>query len=196
MKRPPVKDLRNDCVDVVPRDFDYSDHQWMEEWEAQEVEECEKCGALFVLNGGGGEKHSDVGLDDSDCDGYVTESEGPMMNYFYPIPGASYISDPDVKKLAGLPVCVVHLQKEDEWGLALTGGGMDLSWEICEAYMRLGYLPPAHFARLPDMAGMKLDKRNKWILAGCTRSVRMQRNWASSRLGHLKRIRESLRKAS
>lgn len=191
MRHTPVKELRNDCVDVVSQDFDYG-KGYAEVWEYYETEACEKCGTIFLLNGGGGEKHSDIDPD-SDCDGYVTESEGPMMNYLYPLPKYAIQSDKEKKKLDGLPLCVVHLLETDEWGLALTGGGMDLSWEICEAYMRLGYLPPAHFARLPDMAGMKLDTRNKWILAGCTRSVRMQRNWCSTKLGHLSLIRYSLR---
>jgi len=47
---------------------------------------------------------------------------------------------------------------------------MDLSWDICEGYMLLGYLPPVHFCDLPAFAGMKLNAKNKWIINGCIRA--------------------------
>lgn len=58
--------------------------------------------------------------------------------------------------LSDLPVCLAHfvdLAETPRVGLALTGGGMDLSDRIAEAYVRLGYLPPAALAPLPDFAG-------------------------------------------
>lgn len=83
--------------------------------------------------------------------------EGPMMNYWYPLDESTYSSwskfDPKdaALKLADLPLCVVEV--DGQYGLALTGGGMDLSWDICKAFVALGYLPPAHFADLPNFAG-------------------------------------------
>jgi hypothetical protein len=53
--------------------------------------------------------------------------------------------------LRGLPLCIIERLDGEGYELALTGGGMDLSWEICEAFVRLGFLPPVHFCDLPDM---------------------------------------------
>jgi hypothetical protein len=47
---------------------------------------------------------------------------------------------------------------------------MDLSWEICEAFMRLGFLPPASFARVPAMAGKPGDRIDLWVLEGVSRA--------------------------
>ena len=35
-----------------------------------------------------------------------------------------------------------------EAALAVSAGGMDLSWDVCEAYLLLGYLPPLNFYHL------------------------------------------------
>lgn len=77
-------------------------------------------------------------------------ADGPMMNYFYPVSDYSRTGlEQDAAKIADLPLCVVEIG--DERGLALTGGGMDLSWEIAEAYVRLGYYPPT-WLYLPAMS--------------------------------------------
>lgn len=88
-------------------------------------------------------------------------SDGPMMNYFYPVsdytPGGM---DEWAAKIADLPLCVVEL--DGERGLALTGGGMDLSWEIAEAYVRLGYYPPT-WLDLPAMSGRGTSAKDRAI---------------------------------
>ena len=160
MKLPPIRDLSCAAIEEKPRDVDWSEG-YGETWECQEYAACEKCRA--VLDATTGESRHNRIDPESDCDGYVAPSEGPMMNFFYPLPSGAH----DPAALAYLPVCLVTLN--DEPGLALTGGGMDLSWEICEAYMRLGYLPPVHFADLPHMAGKRLDARQFWIFAGASR---------------------------
>jgi hypothetical protein len=80
-------------------------------------------------------------------------SAGPMMNYWYPVD--SITDDDDAVSAAvairDLPLCVVRVG--NDYGMALTGGGMDLSWDICAAYVATGNLPPAHFADLPSFAG-------------------------------------------
>lgn len=84
---------------------------------------------------------------------YEWGAEGPMMNYWYPVERID--SDDDAVSAAvairDLPLCVVRVG--DDYGFALTGGGMDLSWDICAAYVATGNLPPAHFADLPSFAG-------------------------------------------
>ena len=68
----------------------------------------------------------------------------PAMYTVWSLEGAgppSELQDTLLWKAPG-PVCVVNFV-EDGAVLALTGGGMDLSWELCHAYVVLGFLPPA-----------------------------------------------------
>lgn len=113
--------------------------------------------------------------------GETDQDEGPMMNYFYALPDHARI-DPTTaaERIAHLPLCVIEFTKYGEdvddslpnYALALTGGGMDLSWQIAEAHMRLGYLPPATYCDLPNFAGMDTASPvNAWIIAGCRRTA-------------------------
>ena len=170
-----VKDLYSSYIDAEPIDMDWSD-SWNSaggdfKWEAYNASYCEECGA--VVGGPSGEhEHRDLD-DDSDCDGGVYLDE-PMMNYAYPI-NTRRVGGPEAAalELHDLPLCVVVMSNGIEY-LALTGGGMDLSWEICAGYMRLGYLPPVHFSGLPKMAGMGLTARNRWIISGMRRALRIR----------------------
>lgn len=120
----------------------------------------------------------------------LDEREGPMMAYWYPC----NIDDPDAaaKLIADLPLCIVEVG--DEMGLALTGGGMDLSWDICEAYVRLGHCPPFHFASdLPNFAGERFDERHERILAACRRSCEFMAGAAQRGLERLDRNEAWLR---
>lgn len=110
--------------------------------------------------------------------------EGPMMNYYYPL-DTPHSFDPQqaALKLVDLPVCLVSFA--NEYALALTGGGMDLSWEICEAYVRLGEAPPFHFAsRLPRMAEVASERHVVVLQAAAhtIRSVLRQATYAQDRL--------------
>lgn len=76
----------------------------------------------------------------------------PMMSYAYPLPhfrGDAPAAQRALDQLErGCAAIVVEIDGAP-W-LALAGGGMDLSWDICRAYIALGHYPPAHFAaRLP-----------------------------------------------
>ena len=188
----PVKGLSCAAVDVEPRSFDFS-QGYCETWEYFEAAECESCGKLVV--GFNGENEHRMVARESDCHGYVC-CEGPLMNFWYPLP-ESFCRDWDVdeaaKKLIGVNLCIVVKEDEDDYGLALTGGGMDLSWDICEAYMLLGFLPPAHFCRLPHFAGMKLNKKNAWIIAGCNRALSVSMHDKVWMRKDLKRLRVELK---
>jgi hypothetical protein len=170
MKRTAIRDLACDAIESMPRDFDWTEG-YGETWTFTEAVACQKCGA-HVVNAGG-ERHSDIDQD-SDCDGTCDVSEGPMMSYWYPFA----ISDTDdaAKIIAHLPLCIVTVN--DVTGLALTGGGMDLSWAICEAFMLLGSLPPVHFAGLPAMCGRGTSAKDRWIVAGCVKSAVVASGWA------------------
>lgn len=143
---------------------------------------CTDCGFAFVP-------------DDPPCDGYVSTADGPMMNYWYPVE----IDDIDAaaRELANLPLCVVEF-RDGRTGLALTGGGMDLSWEICEAFIKIGYLPPFHFCDLPAMAGLRLDARRRLVIAACRATcdaVAGRAKRATERIDHLvKSIKRDSRK--
>lgn len=171
---PTVAALFADHVDVTPRRVD-----WREEakrgtsvedpgYHWSEVVECPKCKRQIATVDGALVDHNvapDVDADDEHppCDGsgdYVDAAEGPMMDYFYPCTFADLESA--AESIADLPLCAVTLY-DGEQGLALTGGGMDLSWEICEAYIRLGHLPPVHFD-LPNMASRGLTERALLVL--------------------------------
>lgn len=92
---------------------------------------------------------ADVPIDEAEWNELFDEDpsmygvEGPRMSYFYPIDGE--LSAADAVKLVDMSLCVVDY--DGTWGLALTGGGMDMSWHIIAAFVALGMLPPVHFAK-------------------------------------------------
>lgn len=125
------------------------------------------------------------------CKGYLN-FEGPMMNYYYPV----RIDDCEAAALAiaHLPLCVVEFP-DGQTGLALTGGGMDFSPEICRAFIAIGYLPPAHFSRPPRMAGWEKDTRWLEMLVCCEESLRIQASWADNSREQVAGMLETMRKA-
>lgn len=114
---------------------------------------------------------SRVTLFEDDASNYAP---GPQMNYVYPV-----IDDTDDAERNGqwaynirhLPLCVVEL--DGYTGLALTGGGMDLSWEIAEAFVRIGYRPPVDVCgTLPRMAGMTINDDRRAIVQVIVETLR------------------------
>lgn len=175
--RKPVDGLYCDSVDVKSQYQSwFSDDE--DSWCYWEAAQCEECGEYIALTYYTEDRHSDIDPD-SECDGMVYASEGPMMSYFYPVPESSW-DDYDESEMAlairYLPLCVVRVG--GELGLALTGGGMDLSWDICEAYMLLGWLPPVHFCDLPDYG--HIDEERRWVVEGCKRSCDVLVRWTEN----------------
>jgi hypothetical protein len=189
MKPTKISELSCDAIDMQPLDADWSEG-YGETWEYYEASACEKCGVLVVSRGD--ERHFDID-DRTECDGHVPLAEGPMMNYFYPLSGSVDYYE-SALKIADLPLCIVDRDMNGDVGLALTGGGMDLSWEICEAFMRLGHLPPAHFADLPGMAGRGSSARDRWIVRGCLATLKVQADWAKRKEARLRETVKQLRK--
>ena len=109
-----------------------------------------------------------------------------MMNYYYPVD----LDDLDdaAKTIVDTPLCAVSVGGQT--GLALTGGGMDLSWEICEAFLLLGFAPPAHFARNLPRMGREKSRLGKTILQGCLKSLEASERWAASGVADVKRMLE------
>jgi len=128
--------------------------------------------------------HTDEGdFDDS----FDYEYEEPMMNYLYPLPEFEKIMRTngwDEVQVARelrrtVPLCLV-LFEDGEYALALTGAGMDFSWDICEAYIRCGYLPPVYFCNLPDFAGQRLTPTRRKIISCCRRSIKWAENYSQN----------------
>lgn len=174
-----LEGLYVDAVHAMPVDYDWTEHEWETEWESFEVPECSECGEPATYEAGEGWV---CASDEEECENAglsVAEEygDGPMMSYYYPLPANIDDMTEAAQAIANLPLCLVRV--DAEWGLALTGGGMDLSWEICEAYMRLGYLPPLHFADLPRMAGKPSGDVDRWVIAGCKKSAELAASWAT-----------------
>lgn len=125
------------------------------------------------------------------------EEFAPMMNYFYPIPGFDdkKLGDDEIKGALSDAGSVTLIEKLDsgDKGLALTGGGMDLSWDICAGYINLGFLPPAHLCRnLPRFGGATLTEGNKRVIEGCRRSLNVSTGWNESGLAKLDEIERDM----
>ncbi len=103
----------------------------------------------------------------------------PQMNYYYSLP--YYEGDPESDQatlyLSSANVVLVKIigvdDDEDVYALALSGGGMDLSFDICHAFILLGYAPPLQFCELPDFAGQD-NRREPFasIIKACLQSVK------------------------
>lgn len=173
-----ITDLSRGAIDSRPVDFDWSEG-YGEAWEYRYATICENCGEKYVAD----TFYSTC----YECDTEQEGNEGPMMNYWYPLPDP--VDDDDLMKLDGLPLTyvVIDPSTDPKYGLALTGGGMDLSWEICEAFMALGYLPPLHFCNLPAMAGRGTSARDKAIIEACRQSIRTAKDSLDYRLHSLER---------
>lgn len=140
-----------------------------EGWTSYEAPECE-CGEYAAWDSAENEWRCPECGEEVDPDG-----DGPMMNYHYPLPDLDRVGGPNeaASRIAHLPLCVVEFP--GSYSLALTGGGMDLSWEICEAFVRLGFCPPFRFASDPPKLAGHTPKPE--VLAACQRSAEVLKGW-------------------
>ena len=115
----------------------------------------------------------EIAIDMTD-DEYENESFFPLMNYRYLLPNFT----PDESDKEKMSCCtIVYDRESEEYYLALTGGGMDLSAEICQTYVNLGYYPPVHFSELPRMSGFGENESDKKLIAICNEGMRIASNW-------------------
>ena len=126
-------------------------------------EECDECGDSFDV--------AEETLRDEFCDVTVEHADQwePMMNYAYPAPGLD--AGEMQSTLMGTSLCVVTIN--DEPYLALQGGGMDMRWEICAAYVALDYRPPTQWCELPGMAGRGKSESDRHLIEICARSLEL-----------------------
>lgn len=186
-----IKNLRNCTIDAAHRRVDWSEllGEDLEGWQAFGVEDCDGCDREVVCSSHmGQDEHRyiepEITVTDEDGDEDEIENEcmshlyfeGPMMNFFYPCELEDL--EAAARAISRLPLCVVEMG-DGETGFALTGGGMDLSWEICAAYIACGFLPPVEYCDLPNMAGRgKYHSDTALILAACRRSCEISQQWA------------------
>jgi hypothetical protein len=181
-----LKDLKYSMVDVTPISYDWTEG-YPEKWDFTAACRCDKCGGVVIGRGDG--KHNEIDTE-SGCDGYVESNEGPMMSYYYRLPEFSGDLTEAATAIKGLPLVIITFEDSGEHALALSGGGMDLSWQICEAFMRLGYFPPSHFSDLPQMCGRGHSAKDRWIIAACRKSLQCQKERAGR---SLRRLRENFK---
>lgn len=182
------------AIETAPVDIDWSSPDF-EENHFYEAVECDACGAAVVISDGGGDcRHrewdSEAEHKGEPCDGWLPSADGPMMNYWYPVKLRTSVEDA-ARAISHLPLCIVEVNGET--GLALTGGGMNLSWEVCAAFLALGFLPPTHFAGLPEMGGRGASASDRRLIRACEESFRVSMSWAQSGISRLKELRRTMR---
>lgn len=185
--------LNCDAIEMRPVAIDWqaAAGEDFEGYIVYQATECPTCGKLVVSSTLGENAHRDLVSEDNSarkCEGNIV-NEGPMMDYWYPVK-LPHLADAALA-IAHLPLCVVEFEN-GATGLALTGGGMNLSWEICEAFILLGYLPPVHFCDLPGMAGKYKEKGTQEIIARCTESCKVAASWANRKADRLFDLGQSM----
>jgi len=182
------KELTTDAIDSKPHDIDWREAlgEDCEGWRYYEAIECDECGETVVCSFPGEEhRHLDNETECQEC----LYAEGPMMNYWYPV--ALDDVEEAARAIVRTNLCVVEFE-DGQTGLALTGGGMDFSWEICAAFIALGKLPPAHFCNLPAMAGKHREPGWREVVAACKRSLEIQTDRLQCRKDDLDRLEKDL----
>ena len=165
------------------------------EGEGGEVVNCRACGGdgeiMCAICGGDGEVECPEclgmgGVEGADDGDWCV----PMMLYVWPLEGDKYGED-DADKLDGLCITLLRNVREDACYLALTGGGMDLSWDIATAYVRLGLIPPATL-RLPRFSGMGWSEERRRVVEACRNAQEALISRANFSLGHFDALAEWL----
>jgi hypothetical protein len=114
------------------------------------------------------------------------ETYQPMMNSLWPLEEFEYhlkkFNDRTLKKAIDDAGAMTLIQRndDDEYYLALAGGGMDLSWDIAAGYVNLGYLPPFIICEhLPEFSGENYgDDKHRNVILACQRTITFVKNRA------------------
>ena len=121
----------------------------------------------------------------------IEDGNHPIYNYYYPLVQGISFDQEDAKKIRHLNTCLVYLEDKDQYVLSLTGCGMDMSWDIVESYIRLGYYPPVHF-RLPNFAGTPNNLHNRVIINSCIESRKIVKGWMDSDIRDFEHLTRSI----
>lgn len=188
-----MSDLYCDHILTTPRDFDFG-QGYAETWDVVQPNfgewTTEQCRAF--LNDQGYSVADDDELDVLRDKARETWDENqlgaPMMNYAYAIKVRGDVHEA-ADKLLDLPLTLVYFLDTEEYALALTGGGMDLSAEICKAYIALGQRPPVHFCSIPRMAGREYSQE---FLATLIESCEIAQRWAQNTIDDLRSMKNEI----
>jgi len=182
--------LRVDCLLEKPKDFNWSEGYgivWdvVQPFFEEDFNEDDDPDAWRENEEKTGFSSFDSMLDDNQ----------PMMNYYYPLYHGDSFDSEAAKKLRHLNLCLIQFYETETqsegFALALTGGGMDLSWDIVTGYIRLGYYPPVHF-RLPNFAGMRKSAGREAVIDACVKGREIVKTWMDNDIRDLERVRASL----
>jgi len=113
----------------------------------------------------------------------------PMINFLYPLPGLNMDPSTAQVRLIGFNVVVVLVDEKPF--LAPSACGVNLSWDVCNAYITLGYHPPISFSDLPDM-GLSPDRKEIAIIAAMITSVERARSHQSQAISCLRDLEAQL----
>jgi hypothetical protein len=125
------------------------------------------------------------------------DSYQPMMNALWPCEPRYGLADEDaataIDRYAGA-TALVTINSEQHHGLqgiAMTGGGMDMSWDICAAYICCGCIPPIRLlADVPHFAGQKSSELTQAVLE----CMDLAADWLTSRAERLRQYRADTEK--
>lgn len=179
-----VDELWVDCLHVGSTTIDWAEAygEDCEGWRSYDATACDECG-LVIVGSDGDAQHRDL-APDSGCRGNLNFAQ-PMMNYYYAIDLCDDELEDAAVALMTCSMCVVQFE-DGRSALALTGGGQDMSWDICESFVRLGRLPPVRYARVPRESGRgRHSGRDQVILAACAESFRVVARQANNDLERL-----------
>ena len=90
----------------------------------------------------------------------------PVMNFYWPLGGGRHdFNEAATARAVSDARCCVLVEVDGEFGIALTGGGMDLSDRICRAYMNVGCVPPLALLTSSPWAWRAMTGEEKWTVA-------------------------------
>lgn len=112
----------------------------------------------------------------------------PMMNYLWPLPEGFNVPEAVKQDLDNMTVVEVRENPHDGMFLALTAGGMDLSWSIARTYVNLGLLPPASMGRLPAMADRPWGDADRAAVAALRKSNSLMQDRYQRNIDELDRL--------
>ena len=113
-----------------------------------------------------------------DCDYVLSYEMGGTL--FYPLPKITrsvgdtnqmFVIMASVSKMLLGRVAEAGGVPDETWGIIPNGGGDNYQWEIVEAFMVLGYLPPLDLCTLPDIKDRGEDRFDRWLIEGCKRAT-------------------------
>lgn len=120
----------------------------------------------------------------------MNERYMPMMNTLWPLPDSF---EPQEQHKEDMDNMTIVALKEGsgypDYYLALTGGGMDMSWQIGRTYVNLGYLPPAALNDLPRMANIDTSKaRNRKVIEALKKTHEINKNSSDHAINKLEEM--------